>query len=175
MDVRNEYLNMNILYNMFRSSFNPTYILASRAKGLLFALCFFLHDSTGYAHICCDAPLFTPCGTITCWTYESLEETTLIVQQQIRQFCWGVGYHITWVICCAVAQTHVCGCTHVHCGARFPLKHKAWSTWWRPWECERVRHSLPLHRRHFVWRKHLLKLHFVCVLILILKELKLLL
>ena len=35
--------------------------------------------------------------------------------------------------------------------------------------------DIHFHRRHFVWRKHLLKLHFVCVLILILKELKLLL
>jgi len=59
-----------LIYNMFRSSFNLTYILASRAKGLLSALCFFLHDSTGTTsmgstHICCVQSLFTPCATIS--------------------------------------------------------------------------------------------------------------
>ena len=102
MDVRNEYLNMNILYNMFRSSFNPTYILALPCQRSSLCLVFlftrlYWHYLYGlYTHLLCAILIHSMCDDHMV-NDESLEEATLIVQQQIRQFCCGVGYHITWV------------------------------------------------------------------------------
>ena len=45
---------------------------------------------------------------------ESLEEAKLIVQQQIRQFCCGVGYHITW-LSAVLWHKLMCVVVHMYC------------------------------------------------------------
>jgi len=91
-----------LIYNMFRSSFNLTYILAlpcqrsSLCLVLLFTRLYWHYLYGLYTHLLCAILIHSMCDDHMV-NDESLEEATLIVQQQIRQFCCGVGYHITWV------------------------------------------------------------------------------